>query len=275
MTEFRRDRFESGLLYVGDSMARERDYLDNRLITPSRDYLYVSVALPEYGPVDLTILTHQSSAPAGLREEWAGVVQVPSGVLVLAEILDDDSRREVWREDSDTVVSITVYADRPKYPTKVVLAVGPATTAEVGELETSSSLRIAALTTARPVLVEVARSFEWAGLEILDAESAEVPNADGSPFVATARGLRVAVCSEWDPPPGGEYPAIVRVRVCEGPADLPVTYQQSIALPSGRVTIGDANEFETLDVGWDFCLLQVAVAPGTDPDDVVVWIQPG
>ena len=117
--------------------------------------------------------------------------------------------------------------------------------------------------------------FGWGLLLIGDGASQELPSIRrGVAVTATGSVIAVGVRHAQDVEPGSaihEFHVSVEVRVGQ-PADRSHCFDCLIDVPSGRITLGDADREEEVDVGPGRWRVQVALEPEDLPEHVDVWI---
>ena len=126
----------------------------------------------------------------------------------------------------------------------------------------------------------VHRPFGWGIVIVADAESRDIPTATSAePFTAsrTALVVRVRHASdvEFDALDSdqeiSQFAVVVKAEV--GPrAAIPVDYECVLALPSGRLTIGDADEERILNIGRGEYRVQVALDDAAHAKSVQIWV---
>ena len=130
--------------------------------------------------------------------------------------------------------------------------------------------------------LEVLRPFGWGILLVADSATSEIPEMEeGVPFPSTATAVAVPVRHTQDVDIDGlaltadeAIPEFaVKVRAFVGhEADCPVRFDGRIEVPSGRVSVGDADRDDTLELEPGLWRLQVALSPPDYPDRVDVWL---
>lgn len=268
MIEMRDMRFDCGLLMLGDSLAEDRDHIENRVVTPSRDYIYLAVQIAEFSSVDVTISEHENPRDSQLQLQWEGTIRTRSGILQLNEIADDMSRTTMWSCSCGPMSSVAVFADRPRDPRQIHLLINPN-----GETQPEPEpVPAPSLASVRRVLLDITRPFAWGGLEVMDEDGVDVVIADGRPFATSAQCLRIAVRHRDDTSPDNEWPATAHVRVLEGRADSTPVYECVLPVPTRRLTFGDADGTDTVITERDDVVVQVQTRPAEDPDDILIWL---
>ncbi len=128
------------------------------------------------------------------------------------------------------------------------------------------------------------RPFEWGIIIAVDSESDDdLPALErGRPFVAGDSSLVVLVRHAQDTaadlatfgPQDQVPPFLVAVRcwVDASPPHSP-TFQVLLNLPSGRVTIGDAEQWDTLELPPGAWSVSARTSPSHCPEQVDLWFQ--
>ena len=128
------------------------------------------------------------------------------------------------------------------------------------------------------------RPFWWGVVLLMDRDAAEVPETTdlrtGSVVSASPFGLAVRVLHAQDVDLSGFAadepvpPALVQVevRVCDGPP-AHALFTGEIEVPSGVLTIGDAEQEEALEIGPGRWAVQVDCVPPEFAETVRVWLQ--
>lgn len=127
---------------------------------------------------------------------------------------------------------------------------------------------------------QVKRPFWWGLILLMDRDASEVPSLTDSVVSASPSGLAVKVLHAQDVDLGGAEadeivpPAQVQVHVRIGnrpPADA--LFSGEIDVPSGVLTVGDAEQEDTLEIGRGRWAVQVDCAPREFAETVRVWLQ--
>lgn len=125
------------------------------------------------------------------------------------------------------------------------------------------------------------RPFWWGLLHILDRDASDVPELTDAAVSQSRDGLAVKVLHAQDVdlsrygPEEIVPPAQVQVeiRIGEG-ASGEATFDGSIEVPSGVLTVGDAEQEEALTIGAGRWAVQVTCEPTEHAELVRVWLRP-
>ena len=121
----------------------------------------------------------------------------------------------------------------------------------------------------------VERPFGWGLMLVGDAASQDLPGIDPDTLVtATESSLAVCVRHAQDVDLDSavrECHVRVEVRVNQHP-DQTACFDGVINVPSGRITFGDADGVEELQVMPGHWRVQVAAEPEDHPEHVYIWI---
>jgi len=129
--------------------------------------------------------------------------------------------------------------------------------------------------------LHIDRAFGWGLLLVMDKDSPEVPQLSNALVSTSPSGLAIKVHHAADVDVSGYSddevipPARVKVDVRVGPsAPEEVLYRGSLEVPSGVITVGDADQEDRLEVEpgrWD---VQVICSPADEhADQVSMWLQ--
>lgn len=116
------------------------------------------------------------------------------------------------------------------------------------------------------------RSFAWGVLIVGDAESNDIPTLLGRATVAsttTTLALAVRHAQDVDDVDQSEFLVEVRCALGAGDADC---IRESIAVPSGRLAVGDADHADVVSVRPGLVHLCIDVEPEDVPERVTVWL---
>jgi hypothetical protein len=128
---------------------------------------------------------------------------------------------------------------------------------------------------------QVERPFWWGQILLMDRDAPEVPPLTESVVSASSSGLAVKVLHAQDVdltrfeddeivPPAQ---VLVHVRVGDQPrADA--LFSGELDVPSGVLTVGDAEQEDALEIGPGRWAVQVDCAPREFAETVRVWLQP-
>jgi len=124
------------------------------------------------------------------------------------------------------------------------------------------------------------RPFWWGLLLLLDRDTSEVPELTEHVVSHSKEGLAVKVLHAQDVDLSGYEaydvvpPAEVQVEIYIG--DVPsgdVSFSGAIDVPSGVLTVGDADQEDSVHVGPGRWVVQVACEPPEHAELVRVWLQ--
>jgi hypothetical protein len=112
-------------------------------------------------------------------------------------------------------------------------------------------------------------------LIVRDAESHDNPTlAAGATFGTTASSLAIGVRHAQDVAHIAESEFLVQVRCAEGTGDAD-GIDASIAVSSGRLTVGDANHEDVVRLDPGRWRVHIEADPPDMPERVVIWLTPG
>lgn len=116
------------------------------------------------------------------------------------------------------------------------------------------------------------RSFAWGVLMVGDAESSDIPTIPvGATVASTATTVVLAVRHAQDVDDVDQSEFLVEVRCALGAGDADCIYA-SIAVPSGRLAVGDADHVDVVRVRPGPVRLRIEVEPEDMPERVAVWL---
>ena len=124
------------------------------------------------------------------------------------------------------------------------------------------------------------RPFGWGILLIGDSASHDVPATESGVVVVATRtvvavGVRHAQDVDFEPADeeqeGPQFSVTVEVRLGQV-AETAAHFDGVIEVPSGRITVGDADRDESLSVTPGRWRMQLALTPEDQPEQVDVWI---
>ncbi len=125
------------------------------------------------------------------------------------------------------------------------------------------------------------RPFSWGHVVLLDRDSANVPQPSGEVVSPSRDGLAVKVLHAQDVDLAGYEgdeivpPAEVQVDIFIGDAAPgEVLFTGFIDLPSGVLTVGDAEREDALKIGAGRWAVQVDCQPSEFAELVRVWLRP-
>ena len=126
----------------------------------------------------------------------------------------------------------------------------------------------------------VTRPFSWGLLLLLDRDAADVPSLDDGLVSASGSGVAVKALHAQDVDVSG-YPADarvpppqveVRVRVEAALPPAEVCFRGEIDVPSGVLTVGDAEREDALAIGPGRWSVEVACKPREHAEVVRAWL---
>jgi hypothetical protein len=125
------------------------------------------------------------------------------------------------------------------------------------------------------------RPFWWGLLLLLDRDASDVPELTEAVVSQSAHGLAVKVLHAQDVDLRGFEsdevipPAKVEVDVLVGERPRSeVLFSGVIDVPSGVLTLGDAEHEDALEIGAGRWAVQVGCSPHEFAENVRVWLQP-
>ena len=132
--------------------------------------------------------------------------------------------------------------------------------------------------------LRISRAFGWGLLIIADSTATDLDDVDPDLPVTWARdhahvGVRHAQdvdvddleLDDDDELPEAEVSVTVRLRAA---AEDATAFDGVIEVPSGTITVGDADEEEALVVGAGSWRLQIDLDPPEHPTEVDIWVSP-
>lgn len=128
----------------------------------------------------------------------------------------------------------------------------------------------------------VKRPFSWGVLLLMDRDASDVPSLGDAPVSAWGRGLAVKVLHAQDVDATGYLadaavsPAQVEVQMRIGSALQPgaETFRGAIDVPSGVLTVGDAEREDALAIGPGRWTVEIDCTPPDHAEIVRVWLSP-
>jgi hypothetical protein len=134
-----------------------------------------------------------------------------------------------------------------------------------------------------PPIARLHRAFGWGGVMIMDGDSSDVPTAPDEMGVArSGAGVCFPVRHAQDvetpkdlPPDEPIPPFEVNVDLFFGAAERPPTFVHRMSVPSGRISVGDADEEELIEVPPGRVDVSVWLSEIPHAEHVEVWIQAG
>jgi hypothetical protein len=128
-------------------------------------------------------------------------------------------------------------------------------------------------------VLTVRRPFHWGLLLATDRDAQRVPELSEGPVSTTADGLAIGVLHAADVDLTGYRedeevpPALVTVEVIlGGAAPSGSTFNGTLRLDSGLLSIGDADEEEVIETGVGTWRVAVICQPHDFPDHVTIWL---
>lgn len=139
---------------------------------------------------------------------------------------------------------------------------------------------MAIVSTSDPLVIE--RPFNWGVLLVSDQFTDDIPGSSQTGFSVSQQALAIAVRHAQDvdyddldlEPDDVVPPTQVRVRVLEGRCPQPTDFDCQIAVPSGKLSIGDAEHEVLIDVESGTYRIEVALDVAEHPESVEVWWSP-
>ena len=127
---------------------------------------------------------------------------------------------------------------------------------------------------------QVKRPFWWGLLLVMDRDASDVPSLNDSAVSQSTQGLAVKVLHAQDVDLSGAgpddvappAPVLVDVRIGEHP-HTDVLFRGTIDVPSGVLTVGDAEQEDALEIGPGRWAVQVDCAPRQFAQTVRIWLQ--
>ncbi|HEY3562411.1 MAG TPA: hypothetical protein VGL05_33325 [Kribbella sp.] len=127
---------------------------------------------------------------------------------------------------------------------------------------------------------QVRRPFWWGLVLLMDRDTPDVPSLTDSVISQSAEGLAVQVLHAQDVELSGAEagdvipPAQVQIEVRIGePPPAEVLFSGAIDVPSGILTVGDAEQEDALEISPGRWAVQVDCAPPEFAETVRVWLQ--
>lgn len=120
------------------------------------------------------------------------------------------------------------------------------------------------------------RAFAWGIVIIGDADTQEIPSPDrDNAIVSSDSAVVVQVRHAQDVADPDDSEFLVEVRCTEGSTDrIGMSFDGDILIPSGRLSIGDADHEDTIIVTPGRWRLQVDTQPVERPERVSLWFSP-
>lgn len=129
-----------------------------------------------------------------------------------------------------------------------------------------------------PDPVVVARPFNWGVVLVSDQLTDDIPSSSEGGFSPSTQALAIAVRHAQDvdddldlQPDDAVPPFVVRVCAQEGRADRCPDFACEIAVPSGTLAIGDAEEEALVELQPGTYRIEVAVDNVEHPESVHIW----
>ncbi len=126
----------------------------------------------------------------------------------------------------------------------------------------------------REVDVTLKRPFNWGLLVVCDIKSDETGPVN-DPVNATPTAIFILVRHAQDIALTAEDPAEVTITIQAGPADdVALTYEGIIQLPTGVLSVGDADDELPLNLGAGNYLMQIRLDKPDFAETVNIWVSP-
>ena len=123
-------------------------------------------------------------------------------------------------------------------------------------------------------IVSIVRPFNWGGVLIMDSATADIPPSFGPHgLVRSSTCLGFVVRHAQDTAEATDGPFEVALDIRWGPPNGDVSIAHRIDVPSGAMTIGDADAEEVVPVVGP-CLVSVALDDETHAERVTIWLTP-
>lgn len=124
-------------------------------------------------------------------------------------------------------------------------------------------------------IVSLSRPFNWGGVLVTDSATAEIPASFGQEgLVRSTTCLGFVVRHAQDVELSADGPFEVTVDVRWGPPEGVVSIAHLIDVPSGSLSIGDAEAEEVIPVVGS-CLVSVDLDDARHAEHVTIWLTPG
>jgi hypothetical protein len=124
-------------------------------------------------------------------------------------------------------------------------------------------------------VLSIKRPSNWGVVLVMDADTSDIPRELGRSGAGRSRtclAFQVRHAQDHDI---GHNPFEVCIDVRLGRPDRTVELEHRIEVPSGTVTIGDAEGEERVDISGSSCLVSVELDDAQHAEHVVVWLAPG
>jgi hypothetical protein len=118
------------------------------------------------------------------------------------------------------------------------------------------------------------RSFAWGVLVVGDAESHDIPPLEPLKTIAATDStvvIRVRHAQDVTDIDDSEFLVNVRVAADSGHGE---GVEATVAVPSGRLSVGDANAADIVNLRPGRWRLRIEVEPDDVPERVAVWLSP-
>jgi hypothetical protein len=123
-------------------------------------------------------------------------------------------------------------------------------------------------------IFSLSRPFNWGGIFVMDSTTADIPARFGPHgLVRSPTCLGVVVRHAQDVDTSAKGPFEVKVEVRWGPPDGDLSIVHQIGVPSGAVTIGNAEAEEVIPVAGS-CIVSVALDDDSHAENVTIWLTP-
>jgi hypothetical protein len=126
------------------------------------------------------------------------------------------------------------------------------------------------------------RPFWWGIVLLMDRDATDIPEVTDSVVSSSDSGVAIKVLHAQDvdlgaAPSGAVMPtALVNIRIRTGVTPPPgIATAARIDVPSGVLTVGDAEQEHALEIGPGRWVVHVNCAPAEFAETVDIWLQKG
>jgi hypothetical protein len=123
--------------------------------------------------------------------------------------------------------------------------------------------------------ISIVRPFQWGGLFLFDSDADDFPGLEpGSSISASGNAISLLVrhAQDFDFTNEELDGAVVHVDLFFGIANMPCDFDDFIELPSGRLTVGDADDEEVVDLPADVYRVQISLDQPNHAEYVRIWL---